>query len=72
MESLDKWERLSVADALEPAYFKDGAVIMKQGDPGDEFYIIEEGECKVTKTNDSGESQEVNDLKSADYFGMHL
>lgn len=69
LQSLDKWERLSVADALEPAYFKDGEVVMKQGDVGDAFYIIEDGECSVTRTNDEGETGEVNKLKVADYFG---
>ena len=39
-ESLDEWEKLTVADALEPVQFQDGAVIMRQGDPGEEFYII--------------------------------
>ena len=66
LESLDKWERLSVADALETVTHKEGDVIMKEGDPGDDFFIIEEGECAVTK----GDSADVvNTLKSADYFG---
>lgn len=39
-ESLDKWERLTVADALEPVQFEDGQKIVVQGEPGDEFFII--------------------------------
>ena len=39
---MQKYERLTVADALEPANFKDGEVIVRQGDPGDVFYIIVE------------------------------
>jgi cAMP-dependent protein kinase regulator len=69
LSSLDKWERLSVADALEPASFSATEVIMKQGDLGDAFYIIEEGECSVTRTNEQGQTGKVNDLKVADYFG---
>lgn len=45
-ESLDKWERLTVADALEPVTFDDGETIVKQGEAGDDFYIIVEG-CAV-------------------------
>lgn len=45
-ESLDKWERLTVADALEPVSFEDGETIVKQGEAGDDFYIIVEG-CAV-------------------------
>jgi cAMP-dependent protein kinase regulator len=43
LESLDKWERLTVADALEPVSFDDGETIVKQGEPGNDFYIIVEG-----------------------------
>uniref|UniRef100_A0A674JT56 cAMP-dependent protein kinase type I-alpha regulatory subunit n=1 Tax=Terrapene triunguis TaxID=2587831 RepID=A0A674JT56_9SAUR len=46
LESLDKWERLTVADALEPVQFEDGQKIVVQGEPGDEFFIIlEVSEC---------------------------
>lgn len=42
LESLDKWERLTVADALEPVQFQDGEEVVVQGEHGDEFYIIVE------------------------------
>lgn len=41
-ESLEKWERLTVADALEPVQFEDGEKIVVQGEPGDDFFIITE------------------------------
>lgn len=48
-ESLDKWERLTVADALEPVQFEDGEKIVVQGAPGNDFFIITEvvsvGKC---------------------------
>jgi len=40
--SLDDWERLTVADALEPAQYEQGQVIIRQGDPGEDFFIIVE------------------------------
>lgn len=43
VESLEKWERLTVADALEPVSFNDGETIVRQGEPGNDFYIIVEG-----------------------------
>ena len=46
-ESLDQYERLTMIDALVPVTFQDGDVIVQQGDPGDEFYIIEEGTAIV-------------------------
>lgn len=42
LESLDKWERLTVADALEPVQFNDGEAIVKQGESGEDFFIIVE------------------------------
>ena len=42
-ENLDKWERLTVADALEAVNFEDGEVVVKQGEPGDDFFIIVDG-----------------------------
>uniref|UniRef100_A0A8C4ZQZ2 cAMP-dependent protein kinase type I-alpha regulatory subunit n=1 Tax=Gadus morhua TaxID=8049 RepID=A0A8C4ZQZ2_GADMO len=40
LESLEKWERLTVADSLETVQFEDGQKIVVQGEPGDEFFII--------------------------------
>ena len=39
---LDKWERLTVADALESVQFEDGEQIVRQGEQGDDFFIITE------------------------------
>ena len=42
LESLDKWERLTVADALGPVSFDDGEYVVVQGEHGEDFYIIVE------------------------------
>ena len=42
IESLDKWERLTVADALEPCTFQDGDHVVTQGESGEDFFIIVE------------------------------
>jgi cAMP-dependent protein kinase regulator len=67
-ENLDEWERMTVADALESACFEPGATIVKQGEPGDEFYIIVEGSAIVTQTIDNAEVK-VGELEKSDYFG---
>lgn len=41
-ESLDKWERLTIADSLEAVQYEDGHEIVRQGEPGDDFFIITE------------------------------
>ena len=43
LSSLDPWERLTVADALESVSYSDGDVVVRQGQHGDDFFIIVEG-----------------------------
>uniref|UniRef100_A0A673GFD8 cAMP-dependent protein kinase type I-alpha regulatory subunit n=1 Tax=Sinocyclocheilus rhinocerous TaxID=307959 RepID=A0A673GFD8_9TELE len=70
LESLDKWERLTVADALEPVQFEDGQKIVVQGEPGDEFFIILEGCAAVLqRRSENEEFVEVGRLGPSDYFG---
>jgi len=70
LEDLDKWERLTVADALEATSFENNAVVVRQGEPGDDFYIIAEGTASVTQFRSEGEeSVEVGILGPSDYFG---
>lgn len=70
LESLDDWERSTIADALEPCQFDDGTSIIKQGDIGDDFFIIENGEVIVKQYKDNEkEAIVVNHLKTGDVFG---
>ncbi|XP_038223281.1 cAMP-dependent protein kinase type I regulatory subunit isoform X2 [Zerene cesonia] len=72
LESLEKWERLTVADALEPVSFNDGETIVRQGEPGNDFYIIVEGTAVVLQQRGGeaeGAAVEVGRLGPSDYFG---
>ncbi|KAJ6636099.1 cAMP-dependent protein kinase type I regulatory subunit [Pseudolycoriella hygida] len=70
LESLDKWERLTVADSLEPVTFDDGETVVKQGAAGDDFFIIVEGCAVVLQQRAEGEEpSEVGRLGPSDYFG---
>ena len=70
LSSLDQWERLTVADALESVTFDKDDVIVRQGEPGDDFFIIVEGEAVVTQIpNGEKEAKEVGRLGPSDYFG---
>uniref|UniRef100_A0A452THJ8 Protein kinase cAMP-dependent type I regulatory subunit beta n=2 Tax=Ursus maritimus TaxID=29073 RepID=A0A452THJ8_URSMA len=70
LESLEKWERLTVADALEPVQFEDGEKIVVQGEPGDDFFIITEGTASVLQRRSPNEEYvEVGRLGPSDYFG---
>ena len=70
LDSLDKWERLTIADALVPITFPDGHTVVEQGHAGEDFYIIEDGKAIVLqKKNDDEEQVEVGQLGPGDYFG---
>lgn len=70
LENLDKWERLTIADALEPCSFKTGDNVVSQGEPGEDFYIIVEGHATVLqKKTETGDNIEVGQLGPSDYFG---
>ena len=68
LASLEAYERSQIADALKPEKFQKGDCIVKQDDPGDKFYIVEEGTLYALKDIE-GSSKRVMDYKVGDYFG---
>lgn len=73
LSSLEPGERSKIADALVSRVYPDGEAVLRQGDMGDTFFFVEEGEAVVTKTQqgEEGEYREitVGRLKKGDYFG---
>jgi len=69
MKRLPKDQHPLVADACQPVEFKAGVSIIKQGDIGDEFYVIKTGEASVSVKGEDGATAKVATLKSGDYFG---
>ncbi|SPQ96369.1 Cyclic nucleotide-binding domain-containing protein [Plasmodiophora brassicae] len=70
LASLDQSERARVADALVEQNFKDGDYVIRQGETGEEFHIIVQGNAKVTKSLDfQDEPVTVLELHPGDYFG---
>lgn len=68
-ESLSPMEKMQMADALKPVSFAEGELIIKEGDVGNAFYIVEDGEVICTK-NKAGVEVEVSDrLGRGAFFG---
>jgi cAMP-dependent protein kinase regulator len=67
LASLTDFERSTVADALKKEKYLDGEVIIKEGDPGDCFHIVEEGSCVCLKAA-SGDKP-VMEINTGSYFG---
>jgi cGMP-dependent protein kinase 2 len=43
--------------------------VVVEGDPGDYFYIIKEGEAVVFQSGPGGQQRKVNHLFRSDFFG---
>jgi cAMP-dependent protein kinase regulator len=67
---MDHYERSKLADAIKEEKFKPGDYVIKEGESGDVFYIIIDGEAIATKQLEAGQPpKEVMQYKSGDYFG---
>ena len=69
LESMDHYERSKLGDAIKEATFKKGDTVIKQGEEGNRFFVIVEGEAAAFKSIDGGSPQEVMQYKEKDYFG---
>jgi CRP-like cAMP-binding protein len=70
LSNLSRQERAQVADCLETVTFKEGEMIIKQGDDGDKLFLILEGKAKATQTPaGSQEPVEVGRMNAGQYFG---
>lgn len=66
LSSLKTYERAKIADALESNKFPAGTQIIREGDPGDAFYLLEAGEAQAFKR---GVEKAVKDYQRGDFFG---
>lgn len=67
---MDHYERSKISDAIKEEKYQVGDHVIKQGDQGNVFYIIVEGEAVATKTFEPGQPpKEVMHYKPGDYFG---
>ncbi|KAF2234331.1 camp-dependent protein kinase-like protein regulatory subunit [Viridothelium virens] len=67
LASLTPYERSKIADALETHKYPPGSTIIKEGDAGESFFILEAGEAEVFKRSSGG--RPVHKYKKGDYFG---
>ncbi|KAI0971580.1 camp-dependent protein kinase regulatory subunit [Xylaria arbuscula] len=66
LSTLTPYERSKIADALETQKYPAGTVIIKQGDIGQSFYLVESGEADAFKDE---QPESVKHYQKGDYFG---
>jgi len=64
ISNISPYERSQIADALVQETFKKGDSIVRQDEPGDKFYIVEEGILYAEKNG-----SRVMEYRKGDYFG---
>lgn len=73
LESLNDAERAKLADVLQPREFGDGEIVVREGEVGTEFYIVEEGQAEALKMMRNAQGglsdQVVKSYSRGDYFG---
>lgn len=69
LESLTEMEILTLADSLAEETYEDGSVVCNQGDEGNYFYIIKEGNAVCFQKDAAGGEKLVASLNDGHYFG---
>lgn len=69
LKELDPYERGKICDVLQSQNFVKGDLIIREGEKGDKFYMIQEGSAEALKTAADGSSQVVFKYGPNDYFG---
>ena len=70
LSTIDPYELMQISDAIKSATYQKDDYIIREGEMGDIFYILEEGQCIATKTLEPGKADTViKEYGIGDYFG---
>lgn len=69
-ETMEPYERSKLSDAFVERKCKNGEMIIKEGEPGNDLYLLQEGTAIATKVLSEGaEPTQVMEYKVGDFFG---
>jgi cAMP-dependent protein kinase regulator len=70
LNSLDNYERSKLCDCLKIQIFEQGQRVIREGEKGNSFYLVIEGEATALKVNPATDKEEpVHDYRPKMYFG---
>jgi cAMP-dependent protein kinase regulator len=70
LQDMDPYERSKLADGAKIENYKKGDYVIRQGEEGNTFFLIEEGSAIATKIlQGKSEAEQVYEYKKGDYFG---
>jgi CRP-like cAMP-binding protein len=67
--TMDNAELRLLVSRMRPERYAPGQIIIRQGEPGDKFYVIERGHVDVIVRDERGVSEVANRLGRGDFFG---
>ncbi|XP_037068606.1 LOW QUALITY PROTEIN: cAMP-dependent protein kinase type II regulatory subunit-like [Pollicipes pollicipes] len=69
LKTLESYERMNLADALVPRTYKDGELIIEQGDTADGMYFVEEGTVRIMRGEQGQDEVQINAIEKGGYLG---
>ena len=70
LKTIDQYERTKILDACKNVEYNEGEYVIFEGEEGNEFFILLEGEAVATKLMEMDqEPVKVKSYKPGDYFG---
>ncbi|KAM8715855.1 hypothetical protein ACLKA7_002835 [Drosophila subpalustris] len=69
LQELDESLLSKVVDLLQRKFYETGSCIVREGEVGNEFFIIRGGTVTIKKKDEAGQEQVVAKRKRGDYFG---
>ncbi len=69
LSEMSEFDLTTLGRAMTPVVFKPGSVLVKKGERGNAFYMISEGELKITDISVGITTFEDKEIGPGDYFG---
>jgi len=69
LKALSHRQMLQVTKSLQPKCFGPGELIIRQGEPNDQFYLIKEGEVDIVLRREDGTEETITRIGPGNYFG---
>ncbi len=68
-KNIEQYEKIKLLDGLKIENYKKEEFVFREGDVGNNFYIIEEGECECLKDQQDNKQELVRKLEAGNHFG---
>merc|ERR1712007_91873 len=69
LKALNHYELAKLSDLLQNDLYEEGETIIREGDDGDKFFILEIGELQCFIALEDGNEEHVASYSPGDYFG---